>query len=353
MKNNTPKQIARKSAIKLGVISLITSIMVLIAIGSLDYWFYAIALGVVIEEISYFVIYRAIEDFINQRIKILYKTISKIKGSADPVINMDDDVIGKVNQDVMDWASEQIEEITILRETDSFRKDFIGNLAHELKTPLFNIQGFVMTLIEGGADDPEIRDKFLKKAEKNIDRMTGLLEDLDSIYKIESGGMSIDLHPTNIIDLCSDIIDSLQKKAEKSNVTLSISDKEPFTVLCDVNKIEQVVSNLLVNSINYGKDGGQSRVKFFDMGDKVLIEVSDDGIGIKKKDLMRIYERFYRVDKSRSRNAGGSGLGLAIVKHIIEAHGQNIHVRSTYGKGTTFSFTLQKISTEVDNLTLS
>ena len=327
--------------------------MVLIAIGSLDYWFYAIALGVVIEEISYFVIYRAIEDFINQRIKILYKTISKIKGSADPVINMDDDVIGKVNQDVMDWASEQIEEITILRETDSFRKDFIGNLAHELKTPLFNIQGFVMTLIEGGADDPEISYKFLKKADKNIDRMTGLLEDLDSIYKIESGGMSIDLHPTNIIDLCSDIIDSLQKKAEKSNVTLSISDKEPFTVLCDVNKIEQVVSNLLVNSINYGKDGGQSRVKFFDMGDKVLIEVSDDGIGIKKKDLMRIYERFYRVDKSRSRNAGGSGLGLAIVKHIIEAHGQNIHVRSTYGKGTTFSFTLQKISTEVDNLTLS
>ena len=168
MKNNTPKKIARQSAIKLGAISLITSIMVLIAIGSLNYWFYAIALGVVIEEISYFVIYRAIEDFINQRIKILYKTISKIKGSADPVINMDEDVIGKVNQDVMDWASEQIEEITILRETDSFRKDFIGNLAHELKTPLFNIQGFIMTLIEGGADDPEIRDKFLKKAEKNI-----------------------------------------------------------------------------------------------------------------------------------------------------------------------------------------
>lgn len=351
MNNSTPKQIARKSAIKLGVISLITSILVLIAVDSLHFWFYAIALGVVIEEISYFVIYRAIEDFINQRIKILYKTISKMKGSADPLINMDEDVIGKVNQDVMDWASEQIEEITILRETDSFRKDFIGNLAHELKTPLFNIQGFVMTLIEGGADDPEIRDKFLKKTEKNIDRMTGLLEDLDSIYKIESGGMSIDPNPTNIIELCSDIIDSLQKKAEKSNISLSISDKESFTVLCDVNKIEQVVSNLLVNSINYGNDGGHTRIKFFDMGDKVLIEVSDDGIGIKKKDLMRIYERFYRVDKSRSRDAGGSGLGLAIVKHIIEAHGQNIHVRSTYGKGTTFSFTLQKVSTEVDNLT--
>ncbi len=271
-----------------------------------------------------------------------------MKGIGDPQINMDEDVIGKVNKDVMDWASEQIEEITLLRETDSFRKDFIGNLAHELKTPLFNIQGFIMTLIEGGADDPEIREKFLRKAEKNVDRMTGLLEDLDSIYKIESGGLSLDPHPTNIVELCCDIVDSLQKKAEKSNIELSVSDKELYTVLCDVNKIEQVVSNLLVNSINYGNEGGSTRIKFFDMEDKVLIEVSDNGIGIKKKDLMRIYERFYRVDKSRSRDAGGSGLGLAIVKHIIEAHGQNIHVRSTYGQGTTFSFTLQKVTTEVE-----
>ena len=348
MDNLTPKQIARRSAIKLGVISVITSLIVLFAAEAIQFWYCTIALGVLIEEISYFVIYHAVEDFINQRIKLLYKTISKMKGIGDPQINMDEDVIGKVNKDVMDWASEQIEEITLLRETDSFRKDFIGNLAHELKTPLFNIQGFIMTLIEGGADDPEIREKFLRKAEKNVDRMTGLLEDLDSIYKIESGGLSLDPHPTNIVELCCDIVDSLQKKAEKSNIELSVSDKELYTVLCDVNKIEQVVSNLLVNSINYGNEGGGTRIKFFDMEDKVLIEVSDNGIGIKKKDLMRIYERFYRVDKSRSRDAGGSGLGLAIVKHIIEAHGQNIHVRSTYGQGTTFSFTLQKVTTEVE-----
>ena len=348
MYNLTPKQIARRSAIKLGVISVITSLIVLFAAEAIQFWYCTIALGVLIEEISYFVIYHAVEDFINQRIKLLYKTISKMKGIGDPQINMDEDVIGKVNKDVMDWASEQIEEVTLLRETDSFRKDFIGNLAHELKTPLFNIQGFIMTLIEGGADDPEIREKFLRKAEKNVDRMTGLLEDLDSIYKIESGGLSLDPHPTNIVELCCDIVDSLQKKAEKSNIELSVSDKELYTVLCDVNKIEQVVSNLLVNSINYGNEGGGTRIKFFDMEDKVLIEVSDNGIGIKKKDLMRIYERFYRVDKSRSRDAGGSGLGLAIVKHIIEAHGQNIHVRSTYGQGTTFSFTLQKVTTEVE-----
>lgn len=349
--NKTPKQIARQSAIKLGGISLVATILVIIALDSLEYWFYAIMLGVIIEELSYFVIYRAVEEFISQRINVLYKTISKMKGSGDPQINMDEDVIGKVNQDVMDWASEQIEEITMLRETDSFRKDFIGNLAHELKTPLFNIQGFVMSLIEGGAEDPVIREKFLRKAEKNIDRMSGLLEDLDSIYKIESGGLTIEPHPTNIVELCSDIIDSLQSKAEKANIELKIKESEAFTVICDVNKIEQVVTNLVVNSINYGREGGRTIVKFYDMGDNLLVEVSDNGIGIKKKDLIRIFERFYRVDKSRSRDAGGSGLGLAIVKHIIEAHGQNIHVRSTYGRGTTFSFTLQRAEEDTDNLT--
>lgn len=344
--SRTPKQIARQSAIKLGGISTAATCLVLLAMDSFHFWYYAIMLGVIIEELSYFVIYRAVEEFIHQRIKVLYKTISKMKGSGDPQINMDEDVIGQVNQDVMDWASEQIEEITELRATDSFRKDFIGNLAHELKTPLFNIQGFVLSLIEGAAEDPELRDKFLRKAEKNIDRMSGLLEDLDSIYKIESGGLTLDPNPVDIVDLCKEIADSLQKKAERSNIRLSVSDNDNYTVLCDRNKIEQVVSNLIVNSINYGKNGGHTRVKFFDMGDNVLIEVSDNGIGIKNKDLIRIFERFYRVDKSRSRDAGGSGLGLAIVKHIIEAHGQNIHVRSTHGQGTTFSFTLQKLESE-------
>ena len=198
MNNRTPKQIARQSAIKLGLISFVTSILVLIAIDGLQYWFYMIALGVVIEEISYFVIYHAIEEFINQRIKVLYKTISKMKGSGDPQINMDEDVIEKVNQDVMDWASEQIEEVTILRETDSFRKDFIGNLAHELKTPLFNIQGFVMSLIEGGADNPEIRDKFLRKAEKNI--VSGQFEILENKAQVRVMGSGIFEHLSIALD---------------------------------------------------------------------------------------------------------------------------------------------------------
>ena len=321
----------------------LATIAVLWLTEAFELWAVAIVVGVILEEISYFVIYSAVEKFIDHRIKVLYKTISKIKGGDEQSINMDEDVVETANQDVMEWAEDQIKEITLLRETDSFRKDFIGNLAHELKTPLFNIQGFILTLLEVGLDDPEINRKFLSKAEKNIDRMTGLLEDLDSISKIESGVMTIDPEPVNIVELSNDIVDNLERKAKDANVNLKVRDTEDFTVLCDPQKIEQVLSNLLVNSINYGKDGGKTRVRFYDMGEDILIEVADDGIGIKEEDLLRIYERFYRVDKSRSRHAGGSGLGLAIVKHIVEAHGGNLHVRSTFEEGTTFSFTLKKV----------
>ena len=339
----TPKDVARQSSIFIGVMGALATIAVLWLTEAFELWAVAIVVGVILEEISYFVIYSAVEKFIDHRIKVLYKTISKIKGGDEQSINMDEDVVETANQDVMEWAEDQIKEITLLRETDSFRKDFIGNLAHELKTPLFNIQGFILTLLEVGLDDPEINRKFLSKAEKNIDRMTGLLEDLDSISKIESGVMTIDPEPVNIVELSNDIVDNLERKAKDANVNLKVRSSEDFIVLCDPQKIEQVLSNLLVNSINYGKDGGKTRVRFYDMGENLLIEVADDGIGIKEEDLLRIYERFYRVDKSRSRHAGGSGLGLAIVKHIVEAHGGNLHVRSTFEEGTTFSFTLKKV----------
>ena len=338
----TPKDVARQSSIFIGVMGALATITVLWLAEAFELWAVAIVVGILLEEISYFVIYSAVEKFIDHRIKVLYKTISKIKGGDEQSINMDEDVVETANQDVMEWAEDQIKEITLLRETDSFRKDFIGNLAHELKTPLFNIQGFILTLLEVGLDDPEINRKFLSKAEKNIDRMTGLLEDLDSISKIESGVMTIDPEPVNIVELSNDIVDNLERKARDANVNLKVRYTEDFIVLCDHQKIEQVLSNLLVNSINYGKDGGKTRVRFYDMGDNILVEVADDGIGIKEEDLLRIYERFYRVDKSRSRHEGGSGLGLAIVKHIVEAHGGNLHVRSTFDEGTTFSFTLKK-----------
>jgi two-component system phosphate regulon sensor histidine kinase PhoR len=346
MSESTPKDVARQSAIFIGVISSVAVFTVLYVVDSLEYWAISIVIGIGIEELSYLVIYRSVEKYLTNKINVLYKTISKIKGGADAAFNMDEDVVGLANQDVMEWAEGQIEEITLLRETDSFRKDFIGNLAHELKTPLFNIQGFILSLLEGDLDDPEINRKFLSKAEKNIDRMTRLLEDLDSISRIESGAMTITLERVNIVELSSELADNLERKSKDANVQIKVKDSVDFFVMCDVNKIQQVLSNLLVNSINYGKDGGETRLRFYDMGDHILIEVSDNGIGIKEKDLLRIYERFYRVDKSRSRNAGGSGLGLAIVKHIIEAHGGNIHVRSTLGTGTTFSFTLPKSDIE-------
>ena len=338
----TPKDVARQSSVFIGVLSSVAVIIVLSVSNSLNLWAISIIVGVVLEELSYFVIYNAIEKYIDHRIQILYKTISKVKGGGDLTINMDEDVVELANQDVMEWADGQIEEINLLRETDSFRKDFIGNLAHELKTPLFNIQGFILSLLEGGVDDPEINRKFLSKAEKNIDRMTSLLEDLDSISKIESGAMNIEMETVDIVELSSEIAENLDRKAKDATVQIKIREEEEFNVLCDPNKIGQVLSNLLVNSINYGVENGKTVVRFYDMGDNILIEVADDGIGIDEEDLLRIYERFYRVDKSRSRHAGGSGLGLSIVKHIVEAHGGNLHVRSTLGKGTTFSFTLQK-----------
>ena len=338
----TPKDVARQSSVFIGVLSSVAVIIELSVSNSLNLWAISIIVGVVLEELSYFVIYNAIEKYIDHRIQILYKTISKVKGGGDLTINMDEDVVELANQDVMEWAEGQIEEINLLRETDSFRKDFIGNLAHELKTPLFNIQGFILSLLEGGIDDPEINRKFLSKAEKNIDRMTSLLEDLDSISKIESGAMNIEMETVDIVELSSEIAENLDRKAKDANVQFKIREEEEFNVLCDPNKIGQVLSNLLVNSINYGVENGKTVVRFYDMGDNILIEVADDGIGIDEEDLLRIYERFYRVDKSRSRHAGGSGLGLSIVKHIVEAHGGNLHVRSTLGTGTTFSFTLQK-----------
>ena len=338
----TPKDVARQSSVFIGVLCSVAVLIVLIVSNALNLWAISIIVGVVLEELSYFVIYNAIEKYIDHRIQILYKTISKVKGGGDLTINMDEDVVELANQDVMEWAEGQIEEINLLRETDSFRKDFIGNLAHELKTPLFNIQGFILSLLEGGIDDPEVNRKFLSKAEKNIDRMTSLLEDLDSISKIESGAMNIELETVDIVELSSEIAENLDRKAKDANVQIKILKEEEFNVLCDPNKIGQVLSNLLVNSINYGVENGKTMVRFYDMGDNILIEVADDGIGIKDEDLLRIYERFYRVDKSRSRHAGGSGLGLSIVKHIVEAHGGNLHVRSTLGTGTTFSFTLQK-----------
>tara|TARA_X000000950_G_scaffold115214_1_gene144734 strand:- start:47 stop:1090 length:1044 start_codon:yes stop_codon:yes gene_type:complete len=296
--------------------------------------------------LSLLVIYSVIERFIYQKVRIIYKNIHRFKSTKGRAqdVRMDEDVMQKVQNDVMDWATEQIEEISLLKEQDSFRKDFIGNLAHELKTPIFNIQGYILTLLEGALEDPDHNRKFLMKAAKNVDRMATLVEDLDIVTKIEGGSLEVDLVEFNLSDLIQDILEELEPRAKRHDISMAFLDENlnEVMVMGDAPKIGQVLTNLMSNSLRYGKTEGSTQVRLYDMEEQFLVEVADDGIGMSEEHLPRIFERFYRVDKSRSRNAGGTGLGLSIVKHIIEAHGQSISVRSTPGKGSTFSFTLAK-----------
>ena len=304
------------------------------------------ALTLALFALSMAITYATIERFIYQKVRIIYKNIHRFKSTKERAkdLRMNEDVMEKVQQDVMDWAQERVKEISQLKEHENFRKEFIGNLAHELKTPVFNIQGYILTLLEGALEDPDHNRKFLIKAAKNVDRMAGLIDDLDVITKIEGGSLELELRQFNLTSLVVDVMDQLEQRAKRAGIEVEFVDenRRNVEVIGDAPKIEQVVTNLISNSLRYGKEGGKTEVRFYDMDEQMLVEVADDGIGMSEEHLPRIFERFYRVDKSRSRNAGGSGLGLSIVKHIIEAHGQTISVRSTQGKGSTFAFTLQK-----------
>lgn len=287
----------------------------------------------------------AIEKFIYQKVKVIYKTIHRMKRTPENRVElgMAEDVLEEVKKDVLGWADDRVKEVKDLEDRDNYRRDFIGNLSHELKTPVFNIQGYILTLLEGALEDQENNRKFLEKAEKSVERMVTLLEDLDGINKIESGVLELEMDPMDIAEVSQEIVDALEQKARKANINLRLKHPESsFNVIGDRMRIEQVLTNLIVNSINYGQDGGETLIRFYEMGENVLVEVADNGIGMSESHLNRVWERFYRVDKSRSRDSGGSGLGLSIVKHIIEAHGQTINVRSTKDVGSTFAFTLKK-----------
>lgn len=289
-----------------------------------------------------------IERLIYRKIKLIYRTMHKLKVN-DTVkmreVNMGSDILSEVNADVQKWASEQGAEIQELKKQERFRREFIGNLAHEVKTPIFNIQGYLFTLLEGGLEDPQINRDYLERADKNLDRLIDLVNDLDVITKLESDAELLKMDKFNIVEEVEDVFGSLERKAKEKNIQLTFqkaSAKKPKMVIGDRSKINQVITNLIANSINYGRENGITEVRFYDLDQNLLIEIADNGIGIAAEHLARLFERFYRVDKSRARNAGGTGLGLAIVKHIIDAHNQTINVRSTEGVGTTFSFTLKK-----------
>jgi len=344
----TPRQFSILAAFVIALISVITIELTLFISEVEINQRYIMIMFIIMLVLVYLVIYYLLEKLITQKIRLLYRTIHNYKiNRGDFPVKMNDDVLGKTEKEVLAWADNSREEIEKLRLQEEFRREFLGNLSHELKTPIFSIQGYILTLLEGGLEDESINRAFLERASKGVDRVTGIIEDLDLITRIESERLKLNLAPVNILSLAREIVESLEIKAQKRNVKLSLDWKrigsQEINVLCDRDKIGQVLSNIINNSINYGVENGHTEVRFFDLEDNILIEVSDDGVGIREEHLPRLFERFYRVDKSRARNEGGTGLGLAIVKHLVEAHGQTIDVRSTEGQGSTFSFTLKKV----------
>ncbi|WP_442267762.1 sensor histidine kinase [Tenacibaculum sp. ZS6-P6] len=328
----------------------LTVISVVIAVFSYLSFFKSLGLvaiiifGILLFTISFFVIQYRAEHFIYQRVKKLYQDIS--------ILDIQDLKRDKITTDIEDftktvqeYVEDKKEEIANLTERDSFRRDFLGNVAHELKTPLFTVQGYILTLIEGAANDKVIRDKYLERANKGVERLTSIVKDLDMIAKLETDGMKMKIEPFNIIELIQTVFDLFEMKAKKRNIQL-VFDKVydfPLFVKGDVERIEQVLINLIVNSIKYGKVDGVTTASVESYNEnKFVIKISDDGEGIKQEHIPRLFERFYRVDQSRSREQGGSGLGLSIVKHIIEAHNETILLKSIFGEGSEFSFTLEK-----------
>ncbi|MCE1200236.1 MAG: ATP-binding protein [Marinilabiliales bacterium] len=284
---------------------------------------------------------------INDKITPIYKTISGVQDkdkSRKRKKERNKDILAEVEHDVKIWADDKMAEIERLRDLEKYRKDFVGNVSHELKTPIFNIQGYILTLLDGGLEDPEINRLYLERTEKSIDRMINVVEDLESITKLESGELKLNPETFDISKLVEEVFELELREATERGISMkmNLTSGKPFLVKADKKRIFEAMRNLIGNAIKYGRKDGSVQVGFYDMNNLLLIEVSDDGIGIDKKDLPRIFERFYRVDKSRSRMQGGTGLGLSIVKHIIEAHKQKIHVKSTPDVGTTFTFALEK-----------
>lgn len=296
--------------------------------------------------ISWFTVNFIFQNDYFSKIKQIYKNVLQFQNNHAEVLpgKSEVDYLTEINRILKENAKEQKEEIDHLKEMEIYRKEFLGNVSHELKTPIFNVQGYIHTLIDGGIEDHDVNMLYLNKAGRSLDRLISIVDDLESISKIESGNLILELRTFDINDLTKEVFDSTELIAREKRIHLAIKEScdKPFYVYADKDRIRQVLVNLIVNSIKYGKKDGFTEVRFTDYDEIVSIEVEDNGIGIEKQDIPRLFERFYRVDKSRSRNQGGTGLGLAIVKHIIEAHGQKISAYSEFGNGTTFTFTLRK-----------
>jgi two-component system phosphate regulon sensor histidine kinase PhoR len=297
--------------------------------------------------VSFFIIYFLYSNIIFEKIDKLYVLVKEQQPKEIPntEFQLDEvDSIDRLEEEIKKLAQERNKELEQTRNLDSYRKEFLGNVSHELKTPIFNIQGYVSTLIDGGINDPSINVEYLKRADKSVDRMIQIIDDLETISQLEVGTLELDPEVYDIAQQIKDIIDALEFQASKQNIKLQLAKKYDKAILVKADKfrIRQVLVNLITNSIKYGKENGKTTISLNLFDEQVIVEVKDNGIGIDEKHLPRLFERFYRVDKGRSREQGGTGLGLAIVKHIIEGHGETIDVISKVNEGTTISFTLKR-----------
>ena len=300
--------------------------------------------AVSIATFSFFVIQYRVERFIYRRVKKIYDDVSLLESTSfrNQPITTD---MATLTKQVKKFATDKKLEIETLKVREEYRREFLGNVSHELKTPLFTVQGYLSTLLDGAMSDKSVRKKYLERAEKGVERLIYIVEDLDMISKLEMGDVNLELSSFDIVELVQSSFDLLEMTADKKNIILMFDRKynRAVNVFADQEKIQQVLSNLVMNSIKYGKENGTTEVTIEDLvDDKIIVRIRDNGEGIEKHNISRLFERFFRVDKSGARSEGGSGLGLSIVKHIIEAHGEKIYVDSEFGKGSEFSFTLEK-----------
>ena len=347
IKNPSPEQLVRLTALNIGAAVLLVLLPLKLVFPASLAWWLVLVLPLLSLVMGYFAVYRAMHDFIYRKINLIYKTIYNMQSpTTNSIVSIDmkKHMIDEVEHEVMQWARSWTKEISTLKSMEVYRREFMGNVSHELKTPIFNIQGYLHTLLDGGMEDPDINYKYLKRAAENTERMASIVADLGYISKFEAQKLQLHLVAFNICQLVQDVLDDSELKASQVGIKLSLKNpnQKPLFVKADVESIRRVLVNLVSNSIKYGRDGGKTTVDFHDLDNTILVEISDDGKGIDQEHLPRLFERFYRVDKGRSRTEGGTGLGLAIVKHILEAHDQTITARSRPNIGSTFGFTLAK-----------
>lgn len=307
-------------------------------------WWVLLAIVIGTGVISLVLFAYLINRFVNRKIKFIYSIITNRQEQDKQDFSLSEEAMFKLTEDTAKWAKVQKKQIQDLKKQAAFRKEFLGNLAHELKTPVFSIQGYILTLLEGGLEDERVNRDFLVRALSGVDRISNLLDDLDEIARFETDRFNLKIQKFDIVQLIRNVFDELESKAKKKSIELTFTRHyEPLFVMADKKRLTQVIVNLISNSISYGVENGKTTVAIHPVDRKTIrVEVIDNGVGMSEEHIPRLFERFYRVDKSRERNIGGSGLGLAIVKHVIEAHKQNISVKSTEGVGSTFAFTIER-----------